>query len=285
MQLADDEELPRISKPLRIRMTNSNSGTTATYTTSTSLLAIVVNLCKTNICSHLKQCRTAQIVKNHCLGYLENSQGPDLFKHMLYSENAPDQLNIQRSITTRDLVSIEEILRMLSEDDVDPVDQLTLAVKLTKTVLQFHSTAWLKEYWGLADLALFDERSQLSKDSLCTLHLTAQMPNCGFMESSSTMMEGIEATRTAATLHQSRQNSTMASEISRFLVSEKLFCRLDARDPYIPFIKANSRNNTILIISKLLDSWPEAVFCKALDLNTKTSCANVCITILGLVMI
>jgi len=119
---------------------------------------------------------------------------------MLYSENAPDQLNIQRSITTRDLVSIEEILRMLSEDDVDPVDQLTLAVKLTKTVLQFHSTAWLKEYWGLADLALFDERSQLSKDSLCTLHLTAQMPNCGFMESSNTMMEGIEATRTAATL-------------------------------------------------------------------------------------
>ncbi|KAF2176640.1 hypothetical protein K469DRAFT_606524 [Zopfia rhizophila CBS 207.26] len=219
---ADDVETSQITRPHRVHMADNSGGTatalqttplvmtitpsisiqttSSSYTALSTLPTVIVNLCKTNICSHLKQCCSAQAVQSQCLGYLENSQGPDLFKHMLYSESVPKRPSIQRTITTGDLVSIEEALNMFDKEELDPVDQLTLAIKLTRTVLQFHSTAWLKECWSLADLALFGDRSQLSEDTLRKLHLTSQMPDSASIEPCDTAMEGVEAMQTPVAL-------------------------------------------------------------------------------------
>jgi hypothetical protein len=53
-----------------------------------------------------------------------------------------------------------------------PVDaKLMLAEKLTKAVLQYHSTSWMHSHWSISDIGLFGVRGSVTKDVIQTLHL------------------------------------------------------------------------------------------------------------------
>jgi hypothetical protein len=53
-------------------------------------------------------------------------------------------------------------------------EQLRLALRLVRSVLQFHSTPWWRENWSLADLSYFDIDTELSR-SLSTLHIATKI--------------------------------------------------------------------------------------------------------------
>jgi hypothetical protein len=97
--------------------------------------------------------------------------------------------------TSRQSVSLEEVLHATPKATLDLCYQYELALKLTKAVLQFHSTPWLVEGWQIQDLAFFDHKGKHSEVDLTTLHLTSQLsdrkPNA---PSSITAMEGVQST-------------------------------------------------------------------------------------------
>ena len=93
-----------------------------------------------------------------------------------------------------ELFSLEEVLSLLWEDGLDRVEQLKLAAKLAKVVLQFHSTPWLHAEWALKDLRLFAQKSQISETDFETLHLSSHMPNRSGSAASSPSMEGVKRT-------------------------------------------------------------------------------------------
>ena len=71
--------------------------------------------------------------------------------------------------------TISDIMKIVQKDDIDPIHQLLLAKKLTQAVLQFHSTAWLRDIWNLSDVASFGPNAQLSNDTLTNLHLISDI--------------------------------------------------------------------------------------------------------------
>ena len=74
--------------------------------------------------------------------------------------------------------SLAEVLTKASEDDFEADDRLKLAHRLSKTVLQFHSTPWLDDEWYIENFHLFGAPSHASDAAFQLLHLDAQFPNC-----------------------------------------------------------------------------------------------------------
>lgn len=61
------------------------------------------------------------------------------------------------------------------DETISPIDQLKLARRVASGVLQFHSTPWLKNDWGLRDLCFFGRETDVSDLNLQTLHLTGDV--------------------------------------------------------------------------------------------------------------
>lgn len=69
------------------------------------------------------------------------------------------------------LMSVRDILSHQAEKSVNIIDQFKLARDLALTVLKFHSTPWLREYFTLRDLSFFTTSTKLP-ECLQTLHVT-----------------------------------------------------------------------------------------------------------------
>jgi hypothetical protein len=74
------------------------------------------------------------------------------------------------------------------------IDQLNLARRIVTGVLQYHSTHWLEDTWGLQDIWFFGTRTDVSDQALRTLHLAKELAHYTQTPPSSnnSIMEGIE---------------------------------------------------------------------------------------------
>lgn len=73
-----------------------------------------------------------------------------------------------------ELAPLNSILNFPLARSISVVDQLRLALRLVKGVLQFQSTPWLRLLWELRDLSFFQTDNGLAI-ALSTLHLSAQL--------------------------------------------------------------------------------------------------------------
>ena len=70
--------------------------------------------------------------------------------------------------------SLASILNPTKDTHLSLNEQLSLALRLARSVLQFHSTPWWQQKWSLTDLSYFDIDAELSK-SLSTLHIATKL--------------------------------------------------------------------------------------------------------------
>lgn len=133
-----------------------------------------------SVCCHLSRaCQSAQCKE---LGYLESSEAPQLFTFVFYDAARNTEANLTQAIPSRKSCSVlTELVRLQT------LHQLTLAYKLATTVLQYYSTSWLPDDWGLEHIEYFfnaplntPNKSPIVEEdfahALQTLHLSTQFP-------------------------------------------------------------------------------------------------------------
>jgi hypothetical protein len=140
-----------------------------------------------------------------CLGFIDvKAQSEHGFRHSFYPQTGPLLSKGAVSgglIGPEDLMSLEDLIKAPTDRVLTYVEKLRLAHFLVKTVLQFHSTPWLREVWKLSDLTFFRSGNDLPA-WLQTLHLgveftrdetdsTRQVHNASSSSPSSTYMEGV----------------------------------------------------------------------------------------------
>ncbi|KAF2874549.1 hypothetical protein BDV95DRAFT_566414 [Massariosphaeria phaeospora] len=132
------------------------------------------DICKiASICSYFEksiQNTTCSQPSTHCLGYLKSTTDS---KYLFYTPSAPGVISKMSSASAADEVtSLITLIERSPRGPSEVLHQYELALKLSKSVLQFHGTAWLGPVWKLKDLSIFG--SELSTQSLTTLHLSTQ---------------------------------------------------------------------------------------------------------------
>lgn len=134
----------------------------------------------TSVCCHLSQaCRSASC-KDVSLGYLETLEAPPSFKFIFYDAGRKNENKITQSTPEIESCSIQAELA-----NFQVLHQLTLAHRLATAVLQYHSTSWLSQDWGLENISYFTDcpfdttkahQEENITNSLQTLHLSTQFP-------------------------------------------------------------------------------------------------------------
>lgn len=106
-----------------------------------------------------------------CLGHLEVEM-QKAFRHSFY----PWSGICNRSMTVASTFTTAKPLANLFDQAVDRnfdvVDQLLLAKTMVATILKFHSTPWLENWWTLQDIHYLGNHSEMA-NILSTLHLGA----------------------------------------------------------------------------------------------------------------
>lgn len=136
-----------------------------------------------SVCCHLSKACQSTPCSDISLGYLESHEAPHSFRFIFYDAGRKTESNISRNVPGKDSHTIRNKLAKLQT-----LHQLTLAHKLATTVLQYHSTAWLAQNWGLEDVSYFTEDTSNTTDhiqdpehqithTLQTLHLSTQFPS------------------------------------------------------------------------------------------------------------
>jgi len=138
--------------------------------------ATFIDLCQSdNVCRHLIDGTSLapEDQSSHCLGYLESQ---DQIRHLFYCPK-PGEALISRTVdaSPRRFLTLNEVFRLTDNATLDPALKVQLALNLTKAVLRFHQTPWLREGWQIQDFAFFDHKTKLSDMQFNTLHLTSQL--------------------------------------------------------------------------------------------------------------
>ena len=133
-----------------------------------------------SVCCHLsKACRSTSC-SDVSLGYLETLDARQSFKFIFYDAGRNTENKITQNTPGRESCSIQAKLANLQV-----LHQLILAHRLAVAVLQYHSTSWLSQDWGLENISYFTNNTpstaKASKEdditkSLQTLHLSTQFP-------------------------------------------------------------------------------------------------------------
>lgn len=106
-------------------------------------------------------------------GYLDTPE--DLRHHLSPVCNAQcDHKECLHTKALKEPTSLDRIFSLPVERTISVPEQVRLALKLVKGVLQFHSTPWLQPYWRLQDLSFFPTEDGLAT-SLSTLHISAEL--------------------------------------------------------------------------------------------------------------
>ena len=151
------------------------------------------NLCKSkdlcqDIFSRAGLCHTH---KEACIGYLDANRN---LRHQLMAAQDRESTAIQASCagSTSKLSSILEPSRTTS---LSIYEQLKLALRLARSMLQYHSTPWWRSTWSLADLSYFNIDTDLSA-SLSTLHIDTKLPRDASALAMEDVLDGISSTAT-----------------------------------------------------------------------------------------
>ncbi|KAK3988278.1 hypothetical protein QBC44DRAFT_105218 [Cladorrhinum sp. PSN332] len=163
-----------------------------------------------------------------CLGFIDAKvQSDHGFRYSFYPQMGPllSKGAVSRGmIGPGDVMSLDDLLSTSTDRALTYVERLRLAHFLVKTVLQCHSTPWMREVWRLSDLTFFRSGNDLPA-WLQTLHLGveftreglnfAQVQNASSSSESSTYMEGVLPTPPSSDT--SRTDLASMSEDSRLL--------------------------------------------------------------------
>ena len=125
----------------------------------------------TNICERLQSSGCGSNSEENCLGYLMSTK---TFQHFLYATSRERR---HTASSARGFpVTLQEFLQRATDESLDIVEQLQLAHKLAVALLQYHSTPWLQEQWGLRDISLFQQSAVDTDMPFRTLHFSACFP-------------------------------------------------------------------------------------------------------------
>jgi len=105
-----------------------------------------------------------------CIGYLTSSNNDLRHRLMTAQDRTSTAIQTRQCAPT----SLSYIIRPASEAEISINNQLKLALRLARSVLQYHSTPWWRRGWSLADMAYFDIDTELAT-SLSTLHIDAEL--------------------------------------------------------------------------------------------------------------
>jgi hypothetical protein len=104
-----------------------------------------------------------------CIGYLVST---DNVTHQLMAAQDRESTAIQTRPYSP--ASLASIIQPSKDPGITVNEQLRLALRLSRSVLQYHATPWWRRNWNLSDLSYFDIDSDLSV-SLATLHIDAKL--------------------------------------------------------------------------------------------------------------
>lgn len=142
----------------------------------TSNRKLAHNLCQSkDVCQHVFECGKAlhQSKKEGCIGYFVST---DNLTHQLMAAHDRESTVIQTRPSSP--ISLASIMQRPNQQDITVNEQLRLALRLARSVLQYHSTPWWRRDWDLSDLSYFDIDAELSV-SLSTLHINAKLSSPG----------------------------------------------------------------------------------------------------------
>ncbi|KAK0617559.1 hypothetical protein B0T14DRAFT_569050 [Immersiella caudata] len=122
-----------------------------------------------DVCEHIFNHRTTtQHQPGACIGYLAN----DRLAHHLLEAQDRDAVAIQTQPAP--VSSLATMIHPSKKLEVSVPDRLQLALRLARSVLQYHSTPWWRPNWNLSDVSYFEIDSDLSA-SLKTLHINTDL--------------------------------------------------------------------------------------------------------------
>ncbi|KAK2030580.1 hypothetical protein LX32DRAFT_637980 [Colletotrichum zoysiae] len=124
-----------------------------------------------NLCSAGDMC--SYLCADMCGGYLDTS---DQLRHYLspVCGSSCDHTVCLNKQDLGDPMPLQSIFQYPVERTLSVPDQIRLALKLVKGVLQFQSTPWLQPLWRLQDLAYFKPTDDLAT-ALATLHISSEL--------------------------------------------------------------------------------------------------------------
>lgn len=166
-------------RPTKARKVRSNGDCTSSSTVDKTIsthvskklgAAKLLDLCSAkDMCSQL----CAHTEPNKCGGYLDT---PDQLRHYLspVCGSSCDHSECLNTETLGEPLRLDSIFRFPVERTLSVPDQIRLALKLVKGVLQFQSTPWLQPLWRLQDISYFKPANDLAK-ALGTLHISSEL--------------------------------------------------------------------------------------------------------------
>jgi hypothetical protein len=153
---------------------------------------IEINLCQTkNMCHYIRGHHDAMretANSRRCIGYLET---PQMYKHRFYVREK--QLRIERHVSK--LHSIFDAMRCDVKNSLNMTDQVRLAHRASRAILQYNNTPWLNSRWRLYDMKFFGRKDDLNEDALKTLHVSSQLSPPKSDSTTGCHMEDIQETR------------------------------------------------------------------------------------------
>jgi hypothetical protein len=211
-----------VTQPPKSGTANSGSPlplpTPSSHTASKS-----VDLCKVAcVCSHFrsKMAFSGTYQKGHCFGYL---QSPCRSRYLYFGPSEPGSMCLSpASSSTDEVTALKDVIEQPQATRLQLLHQYQLALRIARSVLQFHNTAWLPSVWRSKDLAIVG--SKISDQSLGTLHLSMRFET----QASTTKAQGsIASTATAATTTTTTTPSavdTCCKKLGPGVYNDTLFC-------------------------------------------------------------
>ncbi|KAH7092466.1 hypothetical protein FB567DRAFT_588743 [Paraphoma chrysanthemicola] len=186
-------------------------------------LSNTVDLCKVNcVCSHL-QCQSMAHVSQQterCIGYLESMRNS---RYLIYGPLPPGHAaSSQGPLTTHDnITTLKDIIGQPSTSRLQLLHQYQLALRMARSVLQFHNTAWLPSVWKIEDLSVVG--SNITDQSLSTLHLSTSFERATSTSAGGQALGGATKTATGATAATTPVDAC-CQRLSPAVYNESLFC-------------------------------------------------------------
>ncbi|KAK3291113.1 uncharacterized protein B0H64DRAFT_435993 [Chaetomium fimeti] len=175
--IASPQPLEPPAKARRLTIADSPQSCPRTCTSPlarrhTSNEKLAHNLCQAkDVCHHVFECGKAlhQSKEEGCIGYLVST---DNLTHQLMASHDRESTAIQTRPSPP--ASLASVIQHPNQQEIPVNEQVRLALRLSRSVLQYHSTSWWRQNWDLSDLSYFDIDDELSI-SLSTLHINAKL--------------------------------------------------------------------------------------------------------------
>jgi hypothetical protein len=183
-----------------------------------------VDLCKVAcVCSHFrsKMASPAMYQKEHCFGYL---QSPCRFRLLYFGPSTPgSEHSPSFARTSRDEVTaLKDLIEQPQPNRLQLLHQYQLALRIARSVLQFHNTAWLPAIWRSEDLAIVG--SDISDQSLGTLHLSTRFETATGANMTQTTLQATTDTNATTNTPNPSTVDACCKKLGPSVYNDTLFC-------------------------------------------------------------